>query len=153
MLILAHIRTNFAAAFFPRLSEWHAAGILVALGWMLIINDALMQPDIPGYRTMLSVTSQAAWGRIMLLFGIVRLAILLINGAWRKSPHARGVIAFLSCFFWYQAAVSFYAVLGFAFVFSAGLLVLDFVNLVRAFGDARIVDHAYQKGRPEGGTN
>lgn len=42
---------------------------------------------------------------------------------------------------------------GFAFVLSAGLLVLDFVNLVRAFGDARIVDHAYQKGSAEGGSN
>jgi len=151
LLILAHIRTSFAAAFFPRLSEWYCATMLTALGWVLIVNETLMQPDKPGYKLMLAIAPQDAWGPVMMAFGMGRLIVLFINGAWRRSPHARGIAAFVFCFFWYQIATSFWPIMGYVFVLSAGLFVLDFVNLVRAFGDARIVDHAYQKGRQTGG--
>lgn len=151
MMLLVHIRQNFAAAFFHRSAEWYAAGMLSTLGWVLLVNEGLMTPDKPGYKLMLQVADQITWGWLMIAFGIVRLTILLINGAWRRSPHARGVAALLTMIFWYQISVSFYPVFGYVFVFASGLLALDAVNLVHAFRNARLVDHAFEQGGHAGG--
>lgn len=147
-VIFAHIQTRFAEAFFPRWAEWAAANVLVALGWMLAVHDDLMQAAIAGgygrgYTLMLEIAGQHSWAIALVLFGVVRLAILLINGAWRRSPHGRAAAAFASCFFWTQIVLSFAPTFGFAFVMACGWLVTDMVNVMRAMRDARIVDDAY----------
>lgn len=154
MLVFAHIRTSFADAFFPRLSEWWLAGMLFGLGWMLSVNPDLMASGkTQAYQLMLMIFSQETWSWIMRTFAVMRLTILLINGAWRRSPHLRAFTAFLTMFFWTQIALSFAPTFGYAFVFSSGAVVLDFLNMVRAARDARTVDYAHAKGRAEGGTS
>jgi hypothetical protein len=154
MLIFAHIRDNFANAFFPRLSEWAAAGCLLGMGWMLSINSDLMaSTKTQAYQLMLMIAEQSTWATFMLIFAAARLVILLINGAWRRSPHLRSISAFLTCFFWTQIVLSFLPTFGFAFVFSAAFLCLDFVNSIRAARDARIVDAAYSRGAQSGGQD
>jgi hypothetical protein len=86
----------------------------------------------------------------MIVFGLVRLMILLINGAWRRSPHGRAVTAFLCCFFWTQIVLSFAPTFGFAFVMACGWLGADVINVMRAMRDARTVDEAYARGRAGG---
>lgn len=67
-MIFAHIRSSFADAFFPRLAEWVAAGVLFALGWMLMVNDGLMTPGSGrGYHLLLEVASQPVWSVVRLL--------------------------------------------------------------------------------------
>ena len=95
-MLVSHIRTNFTEAFFPRLSEWAPALMITALGWVLMINETLMQPSSKGYTMMLQIADQETWAVAMLAFGVARLAVLLINGAWRRSPHARALAAALS---------------------------------------------------------
>lgn len=150
-MIFAHIRTSFADAFFPRLAEWFAAGVLFALGWMLMVNDDLMATGTGrGYHLMLKIAGQETWCAILIGFGLVRLMILLVNGAWRRSPHGRAVTAFVSCYFWTQIALSFAPTFGFAFIMACGWLGADVVNVMRAMRDARSVDDAYAKGRSSG---
>ena len=153
MVILAHIRDNFANAFFPRWSEWWAAGLLMGLGYVLTANpDLMVTSKSNAYQLMLMITSQAKWAAIMKMFALIRLAILLVNGAWRRSPHARATGAFLTCFFWMQITLSVAPTAGMLFGFSLGVLILDFVNFIRAMRDARVVDYAYANARkPYGG--
>lgn len=153
-MIFAHIKASFAEAFYPRWAEWAAAGVLLASGCMLLINADLMGAAVAagngrGYRLMLSVFSQPTWSVLLILFAFARLLILLINGAWRRSPWARAVSAFLACFFWAMIVLSFAPTFGFAFVAFTGWLVTDLVNITRAMRDARTVDDAL-RGRTGG---
>lgn len=151
MLIIKHVRDNFAAAFFPRRSEWAAASVLLALGWMLSVNDTLMRSaTTKAYSLLLLIASQQVWASTLIVFASIRLTILLINGAWRRSPHARGITAFLSCFFWTQMVLSFAPTLGYAFILASGWLVTDMLNILYAFRDARTVDHSYAVRRQAG---
>lgn len=153
-MIVSHIRRNFADAFYPRLSEWFCAGVLFAIGCMLTVNDGLMSDAVArgmgrGYQLLLQIGDQSTWATVLVLFGTIRLIILLINGAWRKSPWGRAGSAFLSCFFWCTLVLSFAPTAGFGFIMACGWLGMDMVNVMRAMRDARIVDDAY-KARGQG---
>lgn len=153
-MLITHIRQNFAAAFFPRLSEWSCASCLLALGFMLSKNPDLMSTSkTQAYQLMQLIATQATWAAVMKVFALIRLTILVVNGAWRRSPHLRSVSAFLTCFFWTQITLSFLPTFGFAFIFALWILLQDFANSVRAARDARIVDHAYAKGGTAGGQD
>ncbi|TDK38770.1 hypothetical protein E2F50_01045 [Rhizobium deserti] len=107
MVILTHIRDNFANAFFPRWSEWWAANLLMVLGFVLTSNPDLMASSKSNaYQLMLMIFTQETWSAVMKVFAFCRLLVLLINGAWRRSPHLRATGAFLSCFFWVQITLS-----------------------------------------------
>lgn len=152
MVVFAHIRDSFADAFFPRLGEWWTAGLLLALGFVLTGNPDLMATSKSNaYQLMMMIASQSTWATVMKVFAAGRLIILVINGAWRRSPHFRAIGAFLTCFFWMQITLSVASTAGFLFIFSAGVLILDFANFIRAMRDARTVDHAYA-GKKNGGT-
>lgn len=146
MLVFTHIRDNLAAAFYPRRSEWAAGGLTVLLGWVLATNDTLMTSGTGrGYQLMLSIAEQSTWARVFIVFGALRLVILLINGAWRRSPHLRAGAAFLSCFLWTQIALSFAPTFGFAFSMASAWLALEMSNVWTAMRDARTVDDAYAR--------
>lgn len=148
MLMLAHIRDNFASAFFPRLSEWACATAVFGVGVVLHVNADLMENlQSNAYQLMLTIGPQATWAKALIIFGICRLLVLLINGAWRRSPHLRAVMAILSCFPLYTIAMSFLPVFGIAMVFAWIFLGMDVINAVRAAGDARTVDHAHARGK------
>ncbi|OBQ68895.1 hypothetical protein EFV37_29095 [Mesorhizobium loti] len=154
-MIVAHIRDNFTAAFFPRWAEWSAAFVLLGIGMMLSVNTNLMVSSVAngygkGYEFLLEIAGQSVWATTLTVFGSFRLAILLINGAWRRSPIARAVMAFLSCFFWTQLVLSFQPTFGFAFVMACGWLLTDIVNIMRAARDARTVNDVLARGKGSG---
>ena len=154
IMFITHVRDSFADAFFPRLSEWFAACMLMALGFMLSSNPDLMTTAKTSvYQLLLMIATQETWSMTMKLFASGRLLILLINGAWRRSPHLRSASAFVTCFFWTQIALSSMQTFGYVFTFSAGILLLDFVNSIRAARDARVVDLKYAEGRAAGGQD
>ena len=146
-MMISHIRQNFAAAFFPRLSEWLASFVLMGTGWMLAANaDLMANAKTQAYQLMLLIAPQATWSVVLLFFALCRLVVLLINGAWRRSPYLRAGMAFLSCFFWTQITLSFAPTFGFAFVLACGWLGMDMINIMRAMRDARTIDHAHARG-------
>ncbi|HTV67502.1 MAG TPA: hypothetical protein VMF90_03100 [Rhizobiaceae bacterium] len=146
-MILAHFRATFADAFLPRLSEWAPATLLLFIGWLLTHNPELMKPGTRGYQLLLSLFEQSTWALIFYLFGLARLSVLAINGAWRRSPWARAIMAGLSCFFWTQLTLSFLPVFGFAFAAYSTFLAMDFINIFRAMRDARVVDDAFRSSK------
>jgi hypothetical protein len=154
-MVIAHIRHNFSAAFFPRWAEWSASFVLLGIGMMLSVHTDLMVSSVAngygkGYEFLLAVAGQSVWATMLTVFGSTRLAVLLINGAWRRSPVARAVFAFLSCFFWTQLVLSFQSTFGFAFVMACGWLLTDIVNIMRAARDARTVDDVLAREKGSG---
>jgi len=153
MLFIAHIRQNFAGAFFLRLAEWYAAILLFALGWILWVKPDLMQSEPSGiYGLMKLVATQPQWSIGIMMFACMRLAVLTINGAWRRSPHLRWISALLSMFFWMQIALSFRVVENLSLVFAIGILLLDFANMIRAAYDARIADYKHDERQTGAGA-
>jgi hypothetical protein len=148
MMVFAHIRDNFAAAFFPRLSEWACAFAIFGVGTVLHANaDLMANARTDAYLLMLAIADQASWAKGLIGFGLFRLIVLLINGAWRRSPHLRSVMAILSCFPLWAIAWSFLPSFGIAMVFAWVFLGMDVINAVRAAGDAKTVDHAHARGK------
>ncbi|KQS90289.1 hypothetical protein [Rhizobium sp. Leaf386] len=146
-MIVTHIRQNFSASFYPRRSEWVAAFTLFAMGWMLSANPELMaNAKTQAYNLLQMIAPQPVWSVCLMLFGMGRLSVLLINGAWRRSPYMRAGMAFLSCFLWTQIVLSFAPTFGFAFILACGFLGMDLLNIMCAMSDARTVDHAHARG-------
>lgn len=146
-MIFAHIRTRFADAFFPRMMEWQAASVMSWGGFMLFTNDDLMATSPKGYSLMLEWASQPTWAWFASVLGISRLVVLVINGAWRRSPHARAVTAFLACGMWFPLSMSFSTTAGWGFVLATGMLCGDALNIIRTARDARTVDDMYRPKR------
>lgn len=141
MIVFAEMRGHFADAFFPRRSEWAGAALMIFGGWILFANPDLMtQSKTAAFDLMRSIFQQSTWARLLLSFGLVRLVVLFINGAWRRSPHLRMLSAVLSCFFWMQIALSYSATFGLAFAAYVVVLGLEFSNIIVAGRDARTVD-------------
>lgn len=146
MYIVRHLRDSFAAAFFPRRSEWVAASLLLALGVTMTDNAEIVTFAKPLHGVTRLLTPQWIWP-LLIVFAVVRLSVLLINGAWRRSPHARGITAFVSCFFWTQLTLYFALspnpLFSSLFILPGAWLVTDMLNILYAFRDARTVDHSY----------
>lgn len=152
MTLISHIRQNFVAAFLPRQSEWGSAVLTFVGGYLLDYNADLMTGSpTHAFDLMLAVADQPTWAFILKVFGSVRLVILLVNGAWRRSPYLRALMSLLAVLLWTQLALSFSATLGFAFLFACGWIGMDLISVMRAMGDARTVDDAYRgmnRGKP-----
>ena len=146
-MLFAHIKHNFDAAFYPRLSEWAAAAVTLVMGIVLTQNPDLMVTSLRGYQPMLVWMSQASWATVFMLLGFIRLMILLVNGAVKRSPWLRAGTAFVTCGIWSTLFASFFAVYGLGMVMAGGYMVMDYMNIVRAMRDARAVDDAI-RGRP-----
>jgi hypothetical protein len=139
---------------FPiRASEWALATILLNWSIILAANPDLFA-DRASYANLARFASQETWALLCLLAGVGRLLVLLINGAWRRTPHLRAIGAFVSCFFWFGIT------LGFAQndLWSTGMavypvfLLLDGYNIFKAITDAAIIDNIYASGA-RGGTD
>lgn len=134
------IVVRFQQTFPLRVSEWVMAVILVNIGFVLLLNPEIFA--LPQHSAMARWANVYVWGWGCLLMGAVRFAVLVINGAWRASPHIRAVTAFLACFVWLEILLG----LGASGVASIGLavypwfLVLDTYNVFRAASDAREAD-------------
>jgi hypothetical protein len=140
-MFVAHFRRSFAAAFFPRLSEWAGAVGIFAVGLVLSANaDLMANAKTSSYNLMLWVGPQIAWSVGMMVFGFMRLLILLVNGAWRRSPHLRAATAFLSMLPFTLITLSFYQTFGIAMALVGVFVAMELINTMRAASDARTVD-------------
>lgn len=139
---------------FPiRVTEWLLAGIM--LSWSVACwNLSSADWHSPIYSGMARIAEQNTWAFYAFWIGIIRLAALTINGAWRPSPHFRAAGAFLACFMWLQISlglmVSDIRVTGIA-VFP-WLLLADIYNVFRASHDARLSDERAHVARHSQGV-
>lgn len=146
------IHVRLSAHWRIRRSEWLLSLCTLALGLVYLTVPALFEPRF--FSTMLAIMPQRAWGVLAAVVGALRLVMLLINGAWRASPHLRCLGAQLSCGLWMVLFVS--AISASALVQSVGFWLLffcfDAFSAVDAAGDARMADERARSSRGAAGT-
>lgn len=147
-MILAYISQSIAATFPTRATEWGKAVMLFLWGVVLAFNTDLLATT-PSLTPSLQLASQPAWAYACLVVGGARLVMLVINGAWRRSPHLRAVAAFISCFFWFQISVGLIeaGTYGTGLAIYPVLLALEIYNVFRAARDAGTSDRIHTGAR------
>lgn len=124
-----------------RITEWLVSGILLTWG-VYCLNAPASIWDDPVNWQIAEFGSQGFWGSYAFVLGLVRMAALFINGALRRSPHARAIGAFLSLLIWVQMTLGLLTAqwMGLAAIIYPWLCIADFYNVFRAAQDARISD-------------
>lgn len=143
-IIGQHATKQFIYHFPSRASEWAAA--LITLNWGVLAmntNGEIIQNSAP---QLIHILPVQAWGAIFLIVGALRLAVLIINGALRRSPHFRSASAFIGCFLWFQITMAFLndSEISTALAVYPVLLAIDFYNAYRIAIEARITDEGYK---------
>lgn len=127
---------------FPiRVTEWLLAGIM--LSWSIACwNLAPGDWANPLYAGLSRLAAQNTWAFFAFWIGVIRLAALTINGAWRPSPHLRAAGAFLACFMWLQISLGMFTaeIRAVGVAIYPWLLLADIYNVFRASHDARQSD-------------
>lgn len=79
---------RFSETFQSRYAEWAMGTGMTLFGFLMIGNDeAFSQPFYAVMRMVFGHANTLGW--IVFLFGIARLVVLFINGAWRRTPLLR----------------------------------------------------------------
>lgn len=152
MIVVEHLIRSLRDTFPGRASEW-ALGFMI-FNWSVVLT---LNPDLfaqgRSYRELARWADQDTWAAACLVIGGVRLLVLAVNGAWRRSPHARAAAAFVSCFFWFQITLGLLGAGtgGTGLAVYPVLFLLDVFNAIRAIGEAGRSDRIY--GRARHGTD
>jgi hypothetical protein len=149
-----HISNSFRQTFAVRASEWALA--LMLLNWSIVLfaNPQLFA-DRPSYAPLAAIMPQETWALVCCAAGAGRLVVLMINGAWRRTPHLRAGGAFVACFFWFQITMGFAQseIWGTGMAIYPVLLALDAYNVIRAITDAAIIDNHFKRAASNGPDN
>ena len=73
------------------------------------------------------------------------MLVLLINGAWWRSPHLRALMAFLSCFVWWQMSSDLVPNFALGFALLPPILALDAYNAIRAGREAGVAHYIQRR--------
>lgn len=124
---------KFQSIIIPRLGEWITTGIILNMAFMFRTHpNALFI-----YGRMDNIADADTWATLLFTLAGLRAAILIVNGAWMRSPHLRAIASALACFAWAQFMTG-------TDVFSQAvapvLFVADIINIIRATRDARFAD-------------
>jgi hypothetical protein len=141
------ILVRFSETWPYRRAEWLLAVVTLSIGIVYAFDSPLF--ELPNYATMRRVMPQSWWATWALLVGVVRLAALYINGAWRPSPHFRAAGSFLSCFLWGTlflgaASAPFYGV---TVAIWPWFLLFDAFAFLDSLKDARIADDKARRAK------
>lgn len=124
-----------------RACEWLLSGIILSWG----VTCLYVPPEVwagPAYSGLRNMANQTTWGVFAAGLGMVRFAALFVNGAVRRSPHARLFGAGLACFLWLQLSLAMFQdeIQAVAIAIYPWLLLAEIFNVHRAAKDARVSD-------------
>lgn len=128
-----------------RVAEWTMASILTTLGAMLWAMPDYLS-EITRFNLIGEWAPQWVWAAVFCLIGSLRLLTLTINGAWRSSPSARAMLAFMTALVWLTFTLGLMAAPrhGMSLAIFPWLLILEFWNVHMSAGDARDSLHRIQ---------
>lgn len=135
------IVVRFQQTFPLRIAEWLMSAVLISWGVILGLNSTVFAIS-PVMGELAHNAPQGYWAVGMLALGLVRFVMLVVNGAWRASPHLRAAGAFLTCFVWLQIsfALARTGIPNVGLAVYPWFLLLDTYNVFRAMSDARVAD-------------
>lgn len=132
---------RYGTHFNIRLGEWFASFILLSMAVLFFCAPDMFARSPDYFSGMTAFGNQIQWGFLVLIFGVVRVVALWINGRKSITPAIRMALAFFSCFVWWQLTISLVAsgVPGLGWALLPWLLALDMYNVFRSSADAREV--------------
>ncbi len=135
------LAVRYGTHFAIRLGEWLSSIILVSMAVLFFTATDMFARSPDYFAGLVAFGSQVAWACVLIAFGGARIIALWVNGRKSITPYIRMVLAFLSCFVWWQLTVSLFVsgVPGLAWAFVPWLLALDMYNVFRSSADARDV--------------
>lgn len=136
-MILVHSVKSLKTTFDARAAEWALAVAMLNLGLAFTYNTTLFTSS-SAWDALAAFASQETWALACTTLGGTRLLILMINGAWWRTPHLRALMAFLSCFIWWQLAHDLVPNFSLGFAIIPPVLVLDAYNAIRAASEAGV---------------
>jgi len=135
MQIIIHSFRSLQDTFEARASEWAFASMLILMSGVFFVNDGMLyQQAFDGLRTI--AKSQLVWAFVFLIMGILRLTVLIINGAYWRTPHLRSLTAFLSSGLWFMLLIGFLRNGSIMTAVMPPLFLLDAYNAKRAAKEA-----------------
>lgn len=142
-MIIVRVARGITEHFPARASEWGFAALLIWLGSLFLHYPALFDASL-SYAGLAKLADEVVWGWACIAIGSLRLVALVINGTFagtwygRRSPHVRGVCAFLSCGIWFPIFAGFLvSERPLLIVCYAGVVLgLDAYNIRRVWADA-----------------
>ncbi len=135
-MVIIHAWESLSDTFEARASEWALSAATVCLGLVCLFNSDLFVNR--AFRGLSEWAGQDAWAIGFLLVGIARLTVLLINGAYWRTPQFRSAFAFLTAGVWFQLLLGFAANFSFLLAIMPWLFLLDTYNAMRAGREAGI---------------
>ena len=155
-MLIAHLSQSLRETFPTRASEWALATMLFLWSVVLHLNPDLFETSgAPTYHALANIMAQNTWALLCLVAGGGRLTVLAINGAWRRSPHCRGVAALIGALFWFEIIVGIFqgGSFGTGLAIYPVLFFLDSYNAIRAFGEAGRSDANHSRRMARNGTD
>lgn len=134
-MIVVHSFRSLQETFEARASEWMLTGATLSLAAVFFLNnDMFYKPTFEGLRSILNC--QMCWAWILLVVGSVRLAVLIVNGAYWRTPHMRAFTAFLCAGLWFLFCVGFFRNGSVLSAMAPWIFLLDAYNAKRAGKEA-----------------
>lgn len=96
------LRETFEA----RASEWMLTGAVLSLAVVFFANEAMFWRDsFEGLRDINK--SRLFWAFLFTIVGLIRLTVLIVNGAYWRTPHFRAAAAFFCTGIWFVLCAGF----------------------------------------------
>ena len=96
------LRETFEA----RASEWMLTGATLSLAVVFFANEGMFTREaFEGLRDIND--SRILWAIAFAVIGIIRLTVLIVNGAYWRTPHFRAATAFLCTGIWFALCAGF----------------------------------------------
>lgn len=96
-MLLTLARRRFAKSLRFRFGEWMLAGAMFSWGWMLLRQSSIFDlPTMVGFH----MVPQRMLGSVLLMIALLRVVVLVINGAWKQNPYARLALSVLCGLAW-----------------------------------------------------
>lgn len=134
-MIVAHSFESLKNTFEARASEWALTGVLVSMAVVFLVNDTMFYGEnFSRLREILD--SRFGWAAVFSVVGLVRLAVLVINGAYWRTPHFRAATAFFSAGVWFLLFLGFVRNGSMMAAIAPWIFLLDAYNIKRASHEA-----------------
>lgn len=142
-MLIVHAWESLNETFEARASEWCLGAATCTLALVSFLNVDLFKS--PGFDRLADVAAQQTWAWIFLVFGGARITVLLINGAYWRTPLFRALLAFFTAGLWFQLTWGVAANWSFGIALMPWLFVLDTYNALRAGREAGVAQFLHKQ--------